>query len=78
MRTYGLKTLAVFVMYFLGNLALMCIMCLILAWLIMLLWNWVMPTVFGLPALSYWQAWGLDMLIGLLFNAKLSISKNEQ
>ena len=31
----------------------------------MLLWNWLMPEVFGLSSLSYWQA------VGILFMAKL-------
>jgi hypothetical protein len=35
--------------------------------LVMLLWNWLMPTVFGLKAISFWQAWGLLVLSRLLF-----------
>ena len=27
-------------------------------WIVMLLWNWLMPEIFGLTTLSYWQAWG--------------------
>lgn len=33
---------------------------------IMWLWNWLMPEVFGLPALNYWQAVGLFILLKLL------------
>ena len=33
----------------------------------MALWNWLMPYIFGLPKLSFWQAVGLDALIFLLF-----------
>lgn len=33
---------------------------------IMWLWNWLMPAVFGLPVLTYWQAVGLFILLKLL------------
>jgi hypothetical protein len=36
---------------------------------VMLLWNWLMPELFGLRALSYWQAWGLVLLAHILFKA---------
>lgn len=39
------------------------------AWLIMLLWNWVMVGLFSLPALSFWYAVGISLLISLLFKS---------
>lgn len=33
----------------------------------MLLWNWLMPDVFGLPSLSYWKAVGILVMAKLLF-----------
>ncbi len=36
-------------------------------WVVMLLWNWLMPEIFGLMRLSYWQAWGLLILSSILF-----------
>jgi hypothetical protein len=27
--------------------------------LLLLLWNWLMPEIFGLKALTCWQAWGI-------------------
>jgi len=33
---------------------------------IMWLWNWIMPEVFGLTTLSYWQAVGLFILLKIL------------
>ena len=32
----------------------------------MWLWNWLMPYLFHLPALTYWQMFGLTVLISLL------------
>jgi hypothetical protein len=34
---------------------------------VMLLWNWLMPEIFGLKRLDYWQAWGLLALCWILF-----------
>ena len=33
---------------------------------IMWLWNWLMPELFGLPLLTYWQAVGLFILLKIL------------
>jgi hypothetical protein len=34
---------------------------------VMLLWNWLMPTIFALPEISYWQAFGIVILVKLVF-----------
>jgi len=34
---------------------------------LMLLWNWLMPMLFGFKTLTFWQAVGLNMLSGILF-----------
>jgi len=36
-------------------------------WLVMTLWNWLMPEIFGLKQVTYWQAWGLLVLCCILF-----------
>ncbi|MGB7537849.1 MAG: hypothetical protein WBM17_04860 [Anaerolineales bacterium] len=36
-------------------------------WIVMLLWNWLMPEIFGLPRVDYWKAWGLLALCWILF-----------
>jgi hypothetical protein len=35
--------------------------------IVMSLWNWLMPKIFGLPVLSYWEAWGVLILSCILF-----------
>ena len=32
----------------------------------MLLWNWLMPDIFNLCTIGFWQALGLNMLSGFL------------
>lgn len=34
---------------------------------VMLLWNWLMPDLFGLATISFWQAAGLLLLCKILF-----------
>ena len=40
---------------------------LVLGWVIMHLWNWLVPLVFGLRVIGYWQALGLLLLSKILF-----------
>lgn len=37
---------------------------------IMFLWNWLMPTIFDLPTITFWQSIGLQVLTYLLFSTK--------
>jgi hypothetical protein len=32
-----------------------------------LLWNWLMPIVFNLPTITFWQAMGLNIMASILF-----------
>ena len=36
---------------------------------VMWLWNWLMPAIFGLTTISFWQAWGLVVLSHILFKS---------
>ena len=38
-----------------------------IGWVVMSLWNWLMPDIFGLKRIGYWQAWGLLALSSILF-----------
>jgi hypothetical protein len=41
----------------------------------MLLWDWLMPELFGLKEVTLFQAWGLNFLCGMLFKSHTSSSK---
>ena len=34
---------------------------------VMWLWNWLMPKIFGLTTLTFWQTFGLSFLCSMLF-----------
>lgn len=40
---------------------------LLFGWVVMLLWNWLMPEIFDLGVINYWQAVGLIILAKLIF-----------
>jgi hypothetical protein len=42
---------------------------LLLGYGVMWLWNWLMPAIFKLPRINYWQAVGLLVLSHLLFKS---------
>lgn len=43
------------------------LMAFLFGYFVMLLWNWLMPVIFGLVKITYWQAWGLVLLCHILF-----------
>lgn len=42
------------------------------SWPFMLLWNWLMPMIFGLPELTFLQSAGLLLLLGFVFGSSKS------
>ena len=39
----------------------------VFSFLVMVLWNWLMPILFGRPLITFWQALGLLILSKILF-----------
>lgn len=55
-----MKKLVIIPLFFIGIAAL-------ITWVLMLLWNWLMPDLFNLTTITFWQALGLLLLSKLLF-----------
>ena len=51
----------------LAGVAAMILFAAVFGWLVEILWNWVMPPLFGLKAITFWQAFGILLLAKLLF-----------
>lgn len=49
-----------------GGIALAVVLAFLLGFVVQALWNWLMPGIFGLPEITYWQAWGMLVLAHLL------------
>ena len=43
---------------------------------LMILWNWLMPYIFGLPEIGFWQACGLQLLATILFKSTIKTNKD--
>jgi hypothetical protein len=65
------------VLRFLGLCAIIIIACFLVAFPVMLLWNWLMPEIFGLPVINFWQALGLCVLSSLLLKSGGSNEKKD-
>nr|WP_298995716.1 hypothetical protein [uncultured Allomuricauda sp.] len=49
----------------------------LMGFVVMWLWNWLMPTIFGLTTIGYWQAIGLLALAKILFGMGNHSSKGK-
>ena len=49
----------------------------LLGYPLMWLWNWLMPILFKLPQITFWQAVGLNALSGILFKSSAPNSKKD-
>jgi hypothetical protein len=58
-------------------MAIISLVCLLLGLPLMLLWNWLMPVIFGLSEISFWQAVGLNLLASILFARTSTINNNK-
>lgn len=50
-----------------GGILLAGLMAFLFGWVVMLLWNWLMPGIFGLGTITYWQGFGIFFLAKILF-----------
>lgn len=72
---HPVKVLFVAVLGGCGAIAMLAAMGLIGAIPIYFLWNWLMPAIFSIKAITFWQAWGVYWLAGILFKDMSSTSK---
>jgi hypothetical protein len=52
-----------------GAVALVAVLNFLMGWVVALLWNWLMPAIFGLTTITYLQGVGLMFLSGMLFKS---------
>ena len=58
-------------------LGLIAIVIVLLGYPVMLLWNWLMPEIFGLSEITFWQAIGLNVLCTILFRPSINVKKQQ-
>jgi hypothetical protein len=57
-------------------IGLIAIFIVLLGYPVMLLWNWLMPELFNLPVITFWQAIGLHFLSSTLIKSTTTIKKD--
>lgn len=67
--------MGIFIVKFFTALGIAVIVAILLALPTMLLWNWLMPTIFGLIKIGLGQAFGMNLLAGIFFQRGSSDSK---
>jgi len=50
-----------------GGVLLISALSFLFGYFVQILWNWLMPVIFSLPKITFWQAWGLLILCHILF-----------
>jgi hypothetical protein len=60
-------------LYFIGIIILIVML---LGLPLQLLWNWLMPSIFDLRYISFWEAVGLNLLAAILFRPTTNIKKD--
>ena len=60
------------ILEFLVVIVIMIIVIMLIGFPVMWIWNWLMPTIFGLIKITFWQAVGLTVLGNMLFNLQTS------
>ena len=61
---------------FIGTSLIVILIGFLFAWFAVMLWNIVMPDVFGLPEITYKQMFALYMLCNLLLRTNVTIKNN--
>lgn len=64
-----------FIGMIIGGIVIAGVMAFLFGYFVMLLWNWLMPEIFGLTTITFWQAFGIIILSKFLFGA-ISHHKN--
>ena len=48
------------------------------AWVVMLLWNWAIVSLFNAPVLSFWVSFGVCLLASILLKTTVTIGKGRE
>lgn len=65
----GTKRVPTIISMAIGGVIIAATIALILGLVVMWLWNWLMPAIFGLTQITFWPAWGLVLLSHILFKS---------
>jgi hypothetical protein len=61
---------------FLTVVGLLILLVMLLGLPLQILWNWLMPSIFGLKYITFWEAVGLNTISSILFKSNINIKKD--
>jgi hypothetical protein len=61
---------------FLTVVGLLILVVMLLGLPLQILWNWLMPSIFGLKYITFWEAVGLNTIASILFKSNINIKKD--
>ena len=64
---FEMESVLSFIVIWILGIIMMLLWSLLLAWPFQLLWNWLVPAIFGLGKITFFQAFGLKLLLALVF-----------
>jgi len=73
-----IKKIITITTWIIGGIILAVLFGLLVGFLVMYLWNWLMPMLFGLKTITFWQAFGLVVLAKILFGSFGGHGKDEK
>jgi hypothetical protein len=68
-RSLTARTVAGLVARIVGGIIIAGVIAFFFGFVVVWLWNWLMPDIFGLTKITFWQAWGLVVLTHILFKS---------
>lgn len=74
-RRWQERSVPVRVLLVAAGIAFVCGIIILVGFVIMWLWNWLMPVIFHLPLIGFWQALGLLALTTILFRRPHSVGQ---
>lgn len=73
-----METLTKSIVAFIGVLGMLLIWVAITTLPVQVLWNLLVPQIFGLTKLGFWQTFGLLVLVRLMFNTSSHVSTKKE
>lgn len=76
-----MKTIVSAVLAIVAALGIIALMCVLYGLITMWLWNYTVVSMFGAPVLTFWKAWALTVLVGVVgsaFKGAITINSNKE
>ena len=67
-----------FILMFTAIIGLIAVIAFLLGFPLMLLWNWLMPSLFNIREITFWEAIGINVMSGILLGKYNNFNKKSK